>query len=234
MIDQSTSDADIRQNPFWQEEVNKYVILKYELNPKNKDLYFWVVNVKHIENEVILSEDDDIEVREKKLKELENSEAMSHQILARVVGADFNEGGMLRRFIGGILFYELKDKKWAPIARVNVLKYAQDKNKPDRRFRMTKPVSKVGMFDEVVGESPWDNPASDFKPGLWAYHEEDHRNNREYSGILGAIMLYAEVKIIQNETIRYPVTYLNSLVEISNDLLNAEAKTKISVHFVPK
>ncbi len=234
MVEKNIVDIGIRNNPFWLEEVNQFAILKYELNPKNKDLYFWVLNVRHLDDELI-SEDDDLDTKERKLKMLEDEKVLDNQVLVRVVGTDYKEGGIKRRYLGGALFYELKDKKWGLVARLNVLKYAQDKNKPERRFRLSKPVSKVGMFDEVVGESPWDNPANDFKPGLSVYHEEDYRDNKEYAGILGAVMLYSETRIIQNEAIRYPVTYLNTLMEISNDLLNVHSSdSRISIEFVPK
>lgn len=240
MADVKQTETSIRNNPFWLDEVRRFVVLKFEMNQNNKDLYFWVVDKRSLKEELQDEDKEEIEIDEMDieddhLKKIDKDKIFGNELLVRIVGADYNDGGTLRKYVGGVLFYDYIDKKWALIARLNVLKYVQDQNKPSRRFRLTKPVSKVGMFDEVMGESPWDKKSEDFKPGLLAYHAESERSYKEYSGMMGAIILYSEPKIIQNEAIRYPVTYLNSLMEISFDLLHCQSSdSHITVQFVPK
>jgi hypothetical protein len=231
---QRSDDTAIRYNPFWLDEVRPFAVLKFELNPKNKDLYFWVVDTKSLtrdlESKVGVSE-----IKEEELTGIDNEEIRKNEILVRVVGVDYNDSGTMRRYVGGALFYESEKKSWELRARLNILRYSQDTSRPDRRFRLSKPENKVGMFDETVGENYWDKPTSDFKPGLLVYHDEAHRSYREYAGMLGTMFLFSEPKIIQNEAIRYPVTHLKSLLDVSFDLLNAKApKSKIAVINIPK
>lgn len=239
MADLKATESSIRNNPFWLDEVRRFVVLKFELNQNNKDLYFWVVDKSSLREELDEGvkeeiEIDEVEIQEDSLKKIDKDKIFGNELLVRIVGADYNDSGTLRKYVAGVLFYNFIDKKWALIARLNVLKYVQDQNKASRRFRLTKPVSKVGMFDEVMGESPWDKKMEDFKPGLVAYHSESERSYKDYSGMLGNIILFSEERIIQNEAIRYPVTYLNSLMEISFDLLHFQSANQISVQFVPK
>lgn len=224
----------IRNNPFWLDEVRRFAVLKFELNPKNKDIYFWVVDTKSLRDELDAT-DINAETGEAELEKVDSEKLVKNEILVRIVGVDHNDSGTMRKYVGGALFYESLKKGWELVARLNVLKYAQDKVKHDRRFRLSKPQSIMGMFDEVKGENPWDKPTADFKPGLVFYHDETVRTYREYAGILGNIFLYSEPKIIQNETIRYPVTHLKSLLDISYDLLNATApNSKITILHAPK
>jgi len=228
------NEARIKQNPFWTFQVKQFAVFKFEFNRKNKDLYLWVIDKKCLQGE--MDEDERIfEIDENRLPKDDQVRLNEKQILVRVVSADRNTYGVLTKYLAGLLFYELKDRKWALSARLNIAQYAQNKNRVYLRSRLNEPVLKLNNLNEVVGESPWDKPKGNFKPGLTAYHDEDYRAYKEYAGISGAIYQYAKIRIIENESIRQPVTYLNNLLEISFDLLNAfSSDSKISVLYVPK
>ncbi len=229
-----TSEANIRINPFWLDEVKKFAVVKFELNKNNRDLYFWTLDMQHLDADLGDVVDND-EVKEEKLGNLDKDMVISSEILVRIVGVDYNYQGTRKKYTGGALFYQFINKKWQMVARLNTIKYAQVPDKPHRRFRLGKPIDQIGQFDEVIGELPWDKPSSDFKPGLMMYHDEKQRPYREYAGILGSIMLYSEKRIIENEAIRYPVTHLKSLMDISFDLLRAnEDGMNISALYLPK